>query len=52
MNKNYFKELRILDGGMGQELHARGLISKGTLWMTSAVLNEKYHNLVVDTHLN
>jgi len=52
MNKNYFKELRILDGGMGQELHAKGLISKGTLWMTSAVLNEKYHNLIVDTHLN
>ena len=52
MNKNYFKELRILDGGMGQELHAKGLISKGTLWMTSAVLYEKYHNLIVDTHLN
>tara|TARA_B100000674_G_scaffold162063_1_gene129625 strand:+ start:312 stop:1226 length:915 start_codon:yes stop_codon:yes gene_type:complete len=52
MNKNYFKELRILDGGMGQELHARGLVSKGTLWMTSAVLDEKYHNLIIDTHLN
>ncbi len=52
MNKNYFKELRILDGGMGQELHAKGLISKGTLWMTSAVLDEKYHNLIVDTHLD
>ena len=52
MNKNYFKELRTLDGGMGQELHSKGLISKGTLWMTSAVLDEKYHNLIVDTHLN
>ena len=52
MNKNYFEELRILDGGMGQELHAKGLISKGTLWMTSAVLDEKYHNLIVDTHLD
>ena len=52
MNKNYFKKLRILDGGMGQELHARGLVSKGTLWMTSAVLDEKYHNLIIDTHLN
>ena len=52
MNKNYFKELRILDGGMGQELHSKGLISKGTLWMTSAVLDEKYHNLIVDTHLD
>ena len=52
MNKNYFKELRILDGGMGQELHSKGLISKGTLWMTRAVLDEKYHNLIVDTHLD
>ena len=51
-DNSYFKKLRILDGGMGQELHAKGLISKGTLWMTSAVLNEKYHNLIVDTHLN
>ena len=52
MDKNYFNKLRILDGGLGQELHARGLISKGTLWMTSAVLNEKYHKLIIDTDLD
>jgi len=51
MNKNFFKKLRILDGGMGQELHARGLVSKGTLWSTSAVLDEKYHDLIIDCHL-
>ena len=51
MNKNFFKKLRILDGGMGQELHANGLISKGTLWSTSAVIDEKYHDLVIDCHL-
>jgi len=28
MDKNYFKKLRVMDGGMGQELHAKGLISK------------------------
>ena len=28
MEKNYFKVK--MDGGMGQELHAKGLISKGT----------------------
>ena len=50
MNKNFFKKIRILDGGMGQELHARGLVSKGTLWSTSAVLDKKYHNLIVDIH--
>ena len=52
MDKNFFKKLRILDGGMGQELHARGLISKGTLWSTSAILDEKYHQSVVDIHLD
>ena len=51
MNKNFFKKLRILDGGMGQELHAKGLVSKGTLWSTSAVLDEKYHDLIIDCHL-
>ena len=40
MDKNYFKKLRVMDGGMGQELHAKGLISKGTLWSTSAILDE------------
>ena len=51
MDKNFFKELRILDGGMGQELHAKGLVSKGTLWSTSAVLDKKYHDLIIDCHL-
>ncbi|RPG98852.1 MAG: homocysteine S-methyltransferase family protein [Candidatus Pelagibacter sp. TMED118] len=51
MDKNFFRKLRILDGGMGQELHANGLVSKGTLWSTSAVINEKYHDLIIDCHL-
>ena len=51
MKNNFFKKLRILDGGMGQELHANGLVSKGTLWSTSAVLDEQYHGLIIDTHL-
>ena len=52
MKKDFFNKLRILDGGMGQELHFRGLISKGTLWSTSAVLDKKYHDLIVDIHLD
>jgi len=52
MNKNFFKKVRILDGGMGQELHAKGLISMGTLWSASANLEKKFHNLVVDLHLS
>ena len=52
MNTNYFKEIRILDGGMGQELLARGMEPNGTLWSANAVLNEKYHQLLLDTHLD
>ena len=50
MDINFFKETRILDGGMGQELLARGLKTKGSLWSASALLDEKYHKLVLKTH--
>ena len=49
---NYFKSVRILDGGMGQELLSKGLQSKGSLWSASALLEEKYHQLVIDAHLS
>ena len=52
MNKDFFKQVKILDGGMGQELHAKGLISMGTLWSASANLEKKFHNLVIDLHLS
>ena len=41
MNIDYFKETRILDGGMGQELLARGMEPNGTLWSANAVLQKK-----------
>ena len=50
MKTDYFSKIRILDGGMGQELLAKGLISKGTLWSTSAILDEKFHQLLIDVH--
>jgi len=52
MDLDYFKKIRILDGGMGQELLARGLVSKGTLWSASAILDNKFHKLLVDVHLS
>ena len=52
MNIDFFKKIRILDSGMGQELLARGLVSKGTLWSATAIVDEKYHQLIVDTHLS
>ena len=50
MNINYFKETRILDGGMGQELLARGMKPNGTLWSANAILDSDYHKLLEDTH--
>ena len=41
MERNYFKKIRILDGGMGQELLARGLVPKGTLWSASSLIEKK-----------
>ena len=52
MDINYFKKTRILDGGMGQELLARGVKPNGTLWSASALLDEKYHELILKTHLD
>ena len=49
---NFFKKTRLLDGGMGQELLARGMPSNSTLWSASAILDEKYHPLVLDTHVD
>ena len=52
MDLNFFKKTRILDGGMGQELLARGMKPNGTLWSANALLNEEYHKLLLDTHLD
>tara|TARA_A100001015_G_scaffold300557_1_gene386125 strand:+ start:2575 stop:3492 length:918 start_codon:yes stop_codon:yes gene_type:complete len=49
---NFFNQTRILDGGMGQQLLEKGLVSKGTLWSTSAILDKKFHQLVIDVHLS
>ena len=52
MDINFFKQTRILDGGMGQELLARGMEPNGTLWSANALLQDKYHKLLLDTHLD
>ena len=52
MDLNFFKQIRILDGGMGQELLARGMEPNGTLWSANALLQEKYHQLLLDTHVD
>ena len=52
MNLNFFEKTRIMDGGMGQELLARGMEPNGTLWSANALLQEKYHKLLLDTHID
>ena len=52
MNTNYFSKVRILDGGMGQHLLAKGLKPKGSLWSATALIDKKYHQLIVDAHLD
>lgn len=52
MDLNFFKQTRILDGGMGQKLLARGMEPNGTLWSANALLQEKYHKLLLDTHVD
>ena len=52
MDIDFFKKTRILDGGMGQELLARGMEPNGTLWSANALLQNKYHKLLLDTHLD
>jgi len=51
VNKKFFETTKILDGGMGQQLLAKGLVSKGTLWSASGLIEEKNHQLVIDAHL-
>ena len=52
MNLNYFSKIRILDGGMGQQILLNGLKPKGSLWSATALIEKKYHQLVVDSHLD
>jgi homocysteine S-methyltransferase len=52
MDNDFFKKIRILDGGMGQELLARGMEPNGTLWSANALLQRKYHPLLLDIHLD
>ena len=51
INKDFFKKIRILDGGMGQELLARGMKPNSTLWSANAILDENYHQLLSLIHI-
>ena len=42
----------IFDGGMGQYLIEKGMVSQGTLWSATALIDENLNNLVLDAHLD
>ena len=52
MDRDFFKSIKIMDGGMGQLLLEKGMISKGTLWSAGALVDEQYHDLLIDCHLS
>ena len=52
MNLNYFSKVKILDGGMGQQILAKGLKPKGSLWSGTALIDKNYHQMVIDSHLD
>jgi homocysteine S-methyltransferase len=52
VDKNFFNKVRILDGGMGQEILNRGVKPHGTIWGATALLHKKYHQIVVKAHLD
>ena len=47
----FLKKKYIFDGGMGQTLIARGMITSGTLWSATALVDENLNHLVVNAHL-
>jgi len=52
MNIDYFSKVKILDGGMGQTLLTKGLKARGSLWSATALIEKKYHQLIIDAHLD
>ena len=52
MKTDYFSKVRVLDGGMGQQILSKGLKPKGSLWSATALIDKKYHQLIVDAHLD
>jgi len=52
INHDFFQKFRILDGGVGQELLARGVKPVSNLWSTTALLKKEYHNILLDCHID
>ena len=52
MKTDYFSKVRVLDGGMGQHILSKGLKPKGSLWSGTALVDKKYHQMVIDSHLD
>uniref|UniRef100_A0A7S4R824 Hcy-binding domain-containing protein n=2 Tax=Ditylum brightwellii TaxID=49249 RepID=A0A7S4R824_9STRA len=44
------RELLLLDGGTGEELFRRGVPDDRKIWSATAVVNEQYHQVLIDVH--
>ena len=52
MKDIFLKDFIILDGGMGQELLARGVKPISNLWSATALMETKYHQILKDCHID
>lgn len=52
INEDLFSRFKILDGGMGQELLARGVKPISNLWSATALMETKYHQILKDCHID
>lgn len=44
------RSVQLLDGGTGEELFKRGMPDDRKIWSAAAVVNEQYHDLLIDVH--
>lgn len=52
ITEDFFSEFKTLDGGMGQELLARGVKPISNLWSATALMETKYHNIIKKCHID
>ena len=50
IKEDLLSKFKILDGGMGQELLARGVKPLSNLWSATALMETQYHQIVKDCH--
>ena len=52
MDVKFFQKSKDIRWWYGSGTFSRGMRPQGTLWSATAILNEKYHKLLYDTHVD